>query len=73
MPLNVVPILAAPVLPLHVLGVTVGLTPETALKLLHTAGLAPGGVALRAAARALIRRRLGAEVADPRRFWARQS
>ncbi len=57
----------------HVLGVTlVGVTPETGLKLLFTVGLVLAVLALRGAARFLIRRLLGGEVADPRRFWARQ-
>jgi small-conductance mechanosensitive channel len=57
----------------HVLGVTlVGVTPETGLKLLFTVGLVLAVLALRGAARAVIRRLLGGEVADPRRFWARQ-
>ncbi len=55
------------------LGVTlVGVTAETGLKVVFTIGLVLVVLLLRGLARALIRRLLGGEVADPRRFWARQ-
>jgi len=55
------------------LGVTlVGLNSETGLKLLYSAALMAGVIVLRLVALALIRRLVGGEVADPRRFWIRQ-
>lgn len=55
------------------LGVTlVGLNSETGLKLLYSAALLAGVIVLRLVALALIRRLVGGEVADPRRFWIRQ-
>ncbi len=54
-------------------GVTlVGVTASTGVKLLYTIGLVVIVLGLRRLARRLIRRSLGGEVADPRRFWARQ-
>ncbi len=57
----------------RVFGVTlVGVSTTTGVKLLFTLGLILVVFALRFLALALIRRVLGGEVADPRRFWARQ-
>ncbi len=57
----------------RILGVTlVGVTAETALKLMFTAGLVIVVMALRRVASILIRRLLAGDVADPHRFWARQ-
>ena len=57
----------------HTLGVTlVGVTAETGLKALLTIALVAVVLLLRGLARVLIRRVLGGEVADPRRFWTRQ-
>ena len=57
----------------RLLGVTfVGVTAETGLKVLFTIGLVIVVFALRTVARWLIRRVLGGDAADPRRFWARQ-
>ena len=57
----------------RVFGVTlVGVSTTTGVKLLFTLGLILAVFALRFLALALIRRVLGGEVADPRRFWARQ-
>ena len=57
----------------RVLGVTlVGVTSETGLKLLYSAGLIAVVLVLQGAVRFLIGRVLGGAVADPRRFWARQ-
>ncbi len=54
-------------------GVTlVGITAETGLKMLYTIALILVVFAVRFVARAVIRRLLGGEVADPRRFWTRQ-
>lgn len=50
----------------------VGVNAENGLKLLLTVGLVLVVLGLRALARALIRRLLGGEASDPRRFWARQ-
>ncbi|MEO7555814.1 MAG: mechanosensitive ion channel family protein, partial [Acidimicrobiales bacterium] len=58
---------------MRLLGVTlVGVTAETGLKVVFTLCLVLVVLLLRRLARALIRRLLGGEVADPRRFWARQ-
>lgn len=55
------------------LGVTlVGINEETGLKALYSVALIVGVVLLRMLALGAIRRILGGEVADPRRFWARQ-
>lgn len=55
------------------LGVTlVGINEETGLKALYSLALIAGVMLLRLLALAAIRRVLGGEVADPRRFWARQ-
>jgi len=57
----------------EVFGVTlVGVSTTTGVKLLFTVGLVLVVLALRALALAMIRRLLGGDVADPRRFWARQ-
>lgn len=50
----------------------VGLNAETGLKLGYSAALLAAVIGLRLLALALIRRFLGGEVADPRRFWVRQ-
>ncbi|MEO8969912.1 MAG: mechanosensitive ion channel domain-containing protein [Solirubrobacteraceae bacterium] len=50
----------------------VGVTKETGVKLLYTIALVVIVLALRRLAGRVIRRGLGGEVADPRRFWARQ-
>ncbi|MEZ0164725.1 mechanosensitive ion channel family protein [Kineococcus sp. LSe6-4] len=57
----------------QVLGVTlVGVSTTTGVKVLFTLALLAVVVALHAAARSVLRRVLGGQVADPRRFWARQ-
>lgn len=57
----------------EVFGVTlVGVSTTTAVKLLFTAALVLIVVLLRSAALWVTRRLLGGQVADPRRFWARQ-
>lgn len=57
----------------RVFGVTlVGVSTTTGVKLLFTLGLVLLVLTLRAAALWLTRRLLGGQVADPRRFWARQ-
>ncbi|WP_328291854.1 mechanosensitive ion channel family protein [Kineococcus sp. NBC_00420] len=57
----------------RILGVTlVGVSATTGVKVLFTLALIVVVVALQAAARAVLRRMLGGQVADPRRFWARQ-
>lgn len=57
----------------QIFGVTlVGVSTTTAVKLAFSIGLIAVVTALRALARAITRRVLGGEVADPRRFWARQ-
>jgi len=57
----------------RVLGVTlVGVSATTGVKVLFTLALLVVVVALHTAARAVLRRVLGGQVADPRRFWARQ-
>ena len=58
----------------QVLGVTlVGVSVTTAVKLLFTGLLVAAAMLLRAGALLVLRRVLGGEVADPRRFWARQA
>ena len=60
--------------PIRIFGVTlVGLSTSTGVKLLFTAGLVAIVLGLRALALLLMRRALGGEVADPRRFWSRQA
>ena len=55
------------------LGVTlVGINTETGLKALYSIALFVGVLILRMLALAIVRRILGGEVADQRRFWARQ-
>ena len=57
----------------RVFGVTlVGVSTTTGVKLLFSLGLVLLVVGLRWLALSVIRRLLGGEVADPRRFWARQ-
>ena len=57
----------------RIFGVTlVGVSRETGIKLLFTVVLVLIVLALRGLALRLTRRVLGGEVADPRRFWARQ-
>ncbi len=57
----------------RIFGVTlVGVSTTTGVKLLFTVGLIAAVMVLRGLALTLIRRVLGGEVADPRRFWARQ-
>ena len=65
------PLLAAGAV--RVFGVTlVGVSTTTAVKLLFTLALVVLVALLRAAALWLTRRLLGGQVADPRRFWARE-
>ncbi len=57
----------------RIFGVTlVGVSTTTAVKLAFTVGLIIVVTALRGLALGITRRLLGGEVADPRRFWARQ-
>lgn len=63
----------APDDPIHVLGVTlVGVSKTTAVKLLFSLALIGTILLLRFAVLQIARRLLGGDVADPRRFWARQ-
>lgn len=57
----------------RVFGVTlVGVSTTTGVKLLFTVALVVLVALLRGIALWLVRRLLGGQVADPRRFWARQ-
>ena len=59
--------------PVKIFGVTlVGLSSSTGVKLLFTIGLVVIVLGLRFLVLMLLRRVLGGEVADPRRFWTRQ-
>ncbi len=59
--------------PIQVFGVTlVGVSRTTGVKLLFTVGLVGAVLLLRWAVLTALRRLLGGDVADPRRFWARQ-
>ncbi|MGI9093070.1 MAG: mechanosensitive ion channel family protein [Mycobacteriales bacterium] len=59
--------------PIQVFGVTlVGVSPTTGVKLLFTIALIAAVLALRWVVLRGMRRALGGDVADPRRFWTRQ-